>query len=302
MVIDEEVEKTIKQKDISGMGTIKENTPPKPFQVTKEDFDGTFITTVTNNVTAKFEEYLGEIKNSIPFSDLSEQLFLFTDIETDGFNVSYSGLLEIFSSICAFNKRTKTFIRFADIHVVYQLMRDRKLSDFDEWSLINHSKSGLLSDCIEYGVPITRAYPDIVTLMVKRLVELSKEETDNVFQFSNKVVLAGSGVHYDYKWITGIFTESCKDKVTGEFFTSQISKEFKDILHYRLMDTTTFLLTKKLLGGDISKPKPEEILSSEELNNIASVEHRARYDTLQSIKLMENHIKDCGFSNSIIGD
>ena len=96
------------------------------------------------------------------------------------------------------------------------------LDSMDEWNKKTHSKTGLLEK-ISSGKESSQVEAELISFSKQHLT-------------GEKIILAGSSIHHDRNFIRCHF------------------KNFEDILHYRMLDVTSFkLVFKNMIGFNFEK-------------------------------------------------
>jgi oligoribonuclease len=168
---------------------------------------------------------------------MSSKLF-WIDLEMTGLDVEKEVIIEAAVII--------TDYKFNELETYHAVVRQHKayLDKMDDWNQKTHKESGLLEQIPNGKDP---------GQVEKELVELAKKHFG-----SDKVIIAGNSIGHDKLFLTHHF------------------KEFGKLLHYRLLDVTSW----KLVFKDILKMKHEKKNT-----------HRALDDIRESIDELKFYMK-----------
>lgn len=221
-----------------------------------------------NFVQQETNEIISQLQASVRDAELPENAvpLIALDLETTDLNPYKGDILEMFFVLGAYDHRKLEFVRFLEFSVVYQYRVDMQLNPIVQEVFDLHSRNGLFA---EAGWSEVKPSDNFLTNVANIIAAFGKAVNEN----DPKPYLLGSGIHFDRTWLT-IRSEPMVQK-----------------LHYRMFDTTTFLVASKLMGHRIPKIPHEQVIELVWNKTRADQPHRAEYDVNKSLILFLNYLK-----------
>ncbi len=131
---------------------------------------------------------------------MSEQKFIWTDLETSGLSVDDNKILEI--AVVATDNKLNVLGEYKVV------LKCDDFSDMNDFVLDMHTKNGLIEDC-------KKAYMNLA-YVEKELIKWCED-----LKLGDKPIMAGNSVHFD------------------KSFVRKWMPKFDAILHYRILDVST---------------------------------------------------------------
>lgn len=172
---------------------------------------------------------------------------LFLDLETTGLEPHINVILEVAACVVETCGVSKITVWNEFDSVVFA--RGRDLEELSKPVFDMHSKSGLLSECQHPDVPFLDEVETALCSHIKAFADCTKE---------NPLYLAGSSIHFDRAFI----------KVH--------MPELDQLLHYRMLDVSSFRLLEEFVGLPVFEPEGEK-------------RHRAVSDMRGSIEMFQHY-------------
>lgn len=211
---------------------------------------------ITRDSALPMSEIRREVENAMAALACTpdDQLYVFADLETSALDPATreGRIMEAAFYYCVWSPARNEFDVLGKVHEIFHF-NELRHHELEPVIFRLHANSGLLVDCREKTDTETYA----------RNKQFFEEVTDLFIELfpKKRPILAGSGIHFDYRWLLSRHPE------------------LMEKLHYRIFDTTTFLLANQIVGA----PK---------LEIKGDLDHRANSDVEKSIKLMEGHLRN----------
>jgi oligoribonuclease len=165
---------------------------------------------------------------------------LWVDLEMTGLDVEHDVILEVAALVTDFNFETLATYEACISHP------DEILDNMNEWSKVQHGKSGLTERCRNQGKP--------ESLVVEELAALIKEQFG-----SEPAILAGNSIHND------------------RAFVKKWWPAVDELLHYRMLDVSSWkIIMQGKFGAEFAKTDEHRALGDIQAS-IAELQYYLEY-------------------------